>query len=357
MLRLNIRKLFCAGLVLAGGPALFPASAVGASTYSNASPGVRELAAEVRDVGWIAYGALSGSGDWDLFVMRPDGSERRALTRTREYNEAGPRFSPDGRRLLYHRLPKSDIVNMKYGTYDLVVADADGGNPVVFGSGFQWASWGPHSSQIACLLPAGIQIVDLASRKVVRQLPRRGMAQQLVWSPDGQWFVGTANGLGPYWNIGCLSLKTGLIHAASEVDRYNCTPDWTPDSQRVVYARGIIPGQEARAELWQASRDGKERQMLFAEEGRHIYCACFSPDGHYCLFTRSAGDFGDSGNLDGFTLTIMRRRDGPMIGDESASLRKRFPDAKTGPWFDLGPGWEPHWTAADLKGPGKTNPQ
>jgi len=38
-----------------------------------------------------------------------------------------------------------------------------------------------------------------------------------------------------------------------------------------------------------------------------------------------------------------------MIGDDSASLLKRFPEARTGPWLDLGPGWEPHWTAAEVK--------
>jgi Tol biopolymer transport system component len=308
------------------------------------------LSAELHDRGWIAYSAKTKHGDWDVFVMRPDGSDRRALTDTREWNEAGARFSPDGRRLLYYRLPKSEPVNMTYGTRELVIADAEGRNPVVYGSEFPWASWGPGSTQIACLTPAGIQIVDLSSRKVVRQLPRRHIAQQLVWSPDGQWFLGTANQLGPYWNIGRLSLTTGEINVVSEADRYNCTPDWAPDSQHVVYARGIIPETEknGRAEMWWASADGTERQMLFAEEGRHIYGACVSPDGMYCLFTRSQDDFGHEGEVQGFTVAILRRRDAPMIGDQSPTLRQRFPMARTGPWLDLGPGWEPHWTAADL---------
>jgi Tol biopolymer transport system component len=307
------------------------------------------LSNELHNQGWIVYSARTEQGDWDLYLMRPDGSERRALTDTREFNEAGPRFSPDGKRLLYYRLPKGEAVNMTYGTHELVIADADGRNPVVYGSEFPWASWGPDSTQIACLKPNGIQIVDLSTRKVVRQLPRQNIAQQLVWSPDGHWFLGTANDLGPYWNIGRLNPTTGIINSVSEVDRYNCTPDWAPDSQHVVYARGIIPEKGGRAEMWWASGDGKERKMLFAEEGRHIYGACVSPHAEYCLFTRSADDFGNDGDVRGFTMAIMRRRDAPMIGDDSASLRKRFPEAKSGPWLDLGPGWEPHWTAAEVK--------
>ncbi len=315
------------------------------------------LAAELHDKGWVVYSARTEGGDWDLFVMRPDGADHRALTETRDYNEAGPRVSPDGKRLLYYRLPRSDAVNMTYGTRDLVIADVDGRNPVPYGPDFPWASWGPDSRQIACLRPAGIEIVDLSTRKVVRQLPRRGIAQQLVWSPDGQWFLGTANGLGPYWNIGRLSAQAADINVVSEVDRYNCTPDWAPDSQHVVYARGIIPDQGGRAEMWWASGDGKERQMLFAEAERHIYGACVSPDGQYCLFTRSKDDFGNDGDVRGFTMAVMRRRDAPMLGDDSLSLRQRFPASKTGPWLDLGPGWEPHWTAADVRAPGRAEPR
>ena len=43
-------------------------------------PGVAQLASEVRTLGWIVSPARSDKGDWDLFLMRPDGSERRNIT-------------------------------------------------------------------------------------------------------------------------------------------------------------------------------------------------------------------------------------------------------------------------------------
>jgi len=49
----------------------------------DTAPEIRELALEVRAKGWIIYSSQSGEGDWDLFMMRPDGSARRNLTRTR----------------------------------------------------------------------------------------------------------------------------------------------------------------------------------------------------------------------------------------------------------------------------------
>ena len=75
-----------------------------------------KLAAEVRDKGWIVFSAANESGDWDLFLMRPDGSDRRRLTDTRQYNEAGAKFSPDGKKLLYYRMADTDEGGQQHAT-------------------------------------------------------------------------------------------------------------------------------------------------------------------------------------------------------------------------------------------------
>ena len=305
---------------------------------------VRGLAHELRDKGRLIFSARTERGDWDLFVMRPDGTDRRRITDTREHNEAGPRFSRDGRRLLYYRMPTSEPVdNNTYGTFMLVIADADGNNGVEYGDGFGWASWGADSGQLACLTPKGIQVIDTLTRRVVRQIPRKGMVQQLAWSPDGKWFVGTANGLGQFWNIGRMSGETGELNAVADPQRYNCTPDWLPDSNHVLFSRGIIPNQGGRAELWMAQGDGTNAHMIYAEGARHIYGACASPDGKYVVFTRSVEDLGKVDNSQ-TTMAIVRLADTPMVADRNESLGKAGSDSSAGPRLDLGLGWEPDWT-------------
>lgn len=305
------------------------------------------LAAELHRHGWIAFSAQTEQGDWDLVAMRPDGTERHGLTSTPDFNEAGVRFSPDGQRLLYYRMPRTNAVdNNTYGTFELVIARADGTRPEVFGRGFPWASWGPDSLQVATLSPKGVQILDLATRTVVRTLPRQGVVQQLVWSPDGRAFTGTANGLGAFWNIAALPANGGNLTGVSETERYNCTPDWCPDGKRIVYARGIIPEQPGHAELWVADTDGQNRAMVYAETERHIYGACPSPDGKYLLFTRSVADLGGVAKSQ-TALAVVRWSDTPMRGDDSPALRERYPAAQAARRLDLGPGWEPHWTLKD----------
>jgi Tol biopolymer transport system component len=307
-----------------------------------------ELAIELHSKGFIAFSAQTDAGDWDLFLMRPDGAGRRQLTQTREFHEAGVRFAPDGKKILYYRIPASEAVdNNTYGKFDLVIADADGSNSVVFGRDFPWASWGPDGTQLACLDRRGVRIVDVASRKEVRQLARKGIVQQLVWSPDGASLAGTANGLGAYWNIGRLELKTGILNAVSEADRYNCTPDWRPDSRSILYSRGIVPETGGYAEIWMASIDGKEKIRLCAEKGRHLYGACSSPDGHYLVFTRSEADLGKVDNSR-TRLAITRFADAPVANGAAGSTTHRSPGARRGPILDLSWGWEPHWTSANL---------
>ena len=47
------------------------------------------------------------------------------------------------------------------------------------------------------------------------------------------------------------------------------------------------PEKGGFAELWLASRDGGARLTLYAEENRHIYGGCLSPDGKYVIATIS----------------------------------------------------------------------
>src|ERR1051325_7820182 len=63
------------------------------------------LRKEVATKGWIVYSAKTDKGDWDLFLIRPDGSQHRNITNTANFHEIGGRFSPDGKKILYRRIP------------------------------------------------------------------------------------------------------------------------------------------------------------------------------------------------------------------------------------------------------------
>ena len=314
---------------------------------------VSRLAGEVRGLGWIVFSARSEQGDWDLFLMRPDGSHRRAFTHTPEWNEAAPQFSRDGKRLLYRRLRRDEkIEGNRYGEQGtLIVVNTDGNGERVLGAEGElpWASWSPDGREFATLSIKGVAFVDGATGHVRRTFPRQGFFQQLIWSPDGQWLTGVANSFGTGWSIARLNAVTGEVSAINTVDC--CTPDWFPNGREVIFS-WRPPGQKANrgvgwTQLWRAEAGGTRRQLVFGEDGRHIYGGHVSPDGRYALFTGNPEEDGDPQH-GGAPMGLIRLSDAPIIGGASRELRALHPGARSGPVLVLPSGWEPCWTFSEV---------
>lgn len=318
-------------------------------------PRVDELSREVHGKGWIAFAARSERGDWDLFLMRPDGTGRRNITGTPEFNEGLPRFSPDGKKLLWRRISREETYDgNRHGMQGaLVIGASDGSGAEVMGKDGElpWASWSPDGRSVATLALKGISIIDLATRKETRHFDRKGFFQQLTWSPDGKWLCGVANSYDTDWSIARMDVASGEASAVSKVTC--CTPDWFPDSKRIIFSRRKEHEQGAKydygwTELWMADGEGKERQLVYAEEGRHVYGGCLSPDGKYLLFTGNKEEDGDSWNS-GSPMNLMKMSDAPTVRGDVA-YRALHPASKDGVLLPLPAGWEPHWMAAELDG-------
>jgi Tol biopolymer transport system component len=320
-----------------------------------AGPEVAKLAKEVATLGWIAFAAKSEKGDYDLFIARPDGSHLKNITNTPESSEFGVRFSPDGKQMLYRRIPRGQEISHdlwgQFGT--LLLANADGSNPVAQGKDGElpWASWSPDGREIACLYKSEgkIRIFDFATQRMVREMPRQGIFQQLFWSPDGKSLVGTANLKGQDWNIVSIDLATEKLTLLSR--DLNCTPDWFNDSRRVIYSsrRPGLADNDGWTMLMQATADGKSRTLVYGERAKHIYFGCTSPDDRYAIFSIMPHD-----SMIETPMALVRLADTPIIAPGYPELKELYPGAKEGPVLHLAnlpEGFEPHWTRAEIGGP------
>ena len=314
---------------------------------------VATLRNEVANKGWVLFSGKT-AGEYDLFLSRPDGSNRRNLTNTTDFNEYGGRFSPDSRKILYRRLPRGKQINHDlWGAFgSLVIANADGANPVVYGEEdqFPWASWSPDGSQIACLYrrEGKIRIFDFATKKLVKEMPRQGIFQQLFWSPDGKRFVGTANVAGQDWNILAIDIESQKSTLLSR--ELNCTPDWFHDSQRVIYSNRTpnLADENGWTMLNQATADGKSRTLVYGQRDKHIYFGCMSPDDQYVIFSILPKD-----GLVEAPMALVRLADTPIVAPGYPELVNLYPNAKPGPVLrltNLPEGFEPHWTYEDVGG-------
>jgi hypothetical protein len=341
----------------------------GAQAEKRASkdPEVRKLYNELANKGWIVYSAKTEKGDYDLFISRPNGAGVRNLTRTPDYSELGARFLPDGKGMLYRRVgtmnPKVDYREVVAGV--LVIANADGSNPQTLGGEgeYPWATLSPDGKQMACLYKkeGKIRIFDFATLKMIKEMPRQGIFQQLGWSPDGKEFCGTANIAGQDWNIVTIGVESGKLTLISRV--LNCTPDWFPDSRGCIYSHRnpSLVSDDAGTEkkignapnyswtmIMMADREGKDRKLVVAEQYRHLYFACLSPDNKYVIYCRPEKD----GSLTG-QMAVIRLADMPIIDGSWRAVEKQYAkNAKKGPilHLDLPASFHPNWTYARIGG-------
>jgi Tol biopolymer transport system component len=150
---------------------------------------------------WIAFGRDPAPGDNGIWLMRPDGSDLRRLTRNPYAGaecgcDTDPAFSPDGRRISFVRVRAESR-----GRGALFVMDRDGTRPRRltpwrFDPGVKHA-WKPDGSQI--LVSDNSHPQPGESSNVYVMLPdgtglralthfKRGHANALAgsWSPDGR---------------------------------------------------------------------------------------------------------------------------------------------------------------------------
>ena len=130
----------------------------------------------------------------------------------------------------------------------------------------------------------------------------------------------------------------------------NCTPNWFPDSQHIVFSSRPAGQQDAygSTQLWMARSDGTEARLVYGEDGRHIYGGALSPDGRYVIFSNFPADGDWYRTPRCAPMYLMRLAETPAIGGESPDLRSRHANTKDGPRLPLADGWLPNWTYADI---------
>jgi len=369
---------------LALGAFLAASLAAAAMAAAADDPAVEQLRSEVAAKGWIVMALYTqevqagrrlpddDAGQADLYLMRPDGSQMRNITNTPDRHEFFPRFSPDGKKLMYRRLRKSkDIEHDSVGAQgELVIAASDGSNPVAYGKNgeYPWATWSPDTRQLACLEHNQriIRIYDLETKKQVRQLSSHGIFQQMYWSPDGRHLCGTAEMKGANWCIVSLDLATEETKVLTQ--HMNCTPNWLKDSSGVVNStRNTAWGKKGgdgkpygNTVLRQATLAGPTQGLLYADIDGHVYNGFTSPDDKYVAFNLGLSEGGTKGNPDKHRcFYIMRRSDAPIIQPGFEELRRLYPGAKAGPVLQPKfPGGRPlvtvfvagDWTYAEIGG-------
>lgn len=229
-------------------------------------------------------GGAQGSA---IFVVQPDGSGLRELSRERAANDGSPAVSPDGTLIAFQSERDNGLRGIKRIT-DIYVMGADGSDVQRVtttrdpgpGNGVRGPAWSPDGKQLA----AAREDNQDRSRIIVMS-PDGSKLHEItdgtgdvgpVWSPDGAWIAFRRRQPSAPNEELWLVRPDGTDAHRVLAKIHDAPVSWTSDGQRVTFADDAADGT---TQLFTVSVDGADRtQRTHGKEGEQSEAAWSSDD-------------------------------------------------------------------------------
>jgi serine/threonine-protein kinase len=214
-----------------------PILALGRSEQLTAEPGLEIQPAISPDGRLVAYAA--GSAARMRIFIRPVGGGRTIpLSDDSTAVETGPRWSPDGTRILFLTRGGVSVASSLGGSSQPVVPPSVASNVVS-------AAWSPDGREIA-FVRADSLFVASAEGGEARPVATGSDLHSCAWSPNGKWIACVSLNAGsvrPGTSFGNLAPTAILLFPASggapirlvETQAFNQSPVWTRDGRRLLF--------------------------------------------------------------------------------------------------------------------------
>lgn len=319
-------------------PPASPQQPASTTTSPSVQPPTQEATPPVS--GWLVFASAERGSAYSngLWIVRPDGSELRALVRDQIIvgaNKLTDSISPDGRYLAY--ITTTDSLSWFRGLTLHILTLPDGASvadiPLTspqtepapgaeFGDAAIEATraitdvpslaWSPDSTRLAFIgimdgPSADLYLYSLADGNITRLTDGPSQGYQPMWSPDGRYIV----------HAGAESFGTGAGYNmagvwAARADGSGALPLYTPDSGDEVFVGWVGTDTTLLVYSWQADCGPQDLRTFDIETGRSqmLWEGCFemaySPESDTALIVVSsdAPYFGPSAEQGTYLLRL-----------------------------------------------------
>jgi Tol biopolymer transport system component len=188
----------------------------------------------------IAFTA-NPQGNFDIFIMKGNGSEIRPVTDS-SANEIEPSWFPDGSHLVY-TLEDKRLLRKTYALYK----------------------------------------VRLQTRKRRRLIPEFNNSHGLAHlSPDSTWVTFTGKRM-MGWDVAVYDLSKNRVYFLDEGGK-SCRARFSPGGDKLAYVSSKADG---KGDIWMMNPDGSEKTRLTERDETYDYFPSWSPDGRFVVFNSS----------------------------------------------------------------------
>lgn len=253
----------------------------------------------------VILSASDRDGDFEIYRMKPDGSELTKLT-DNPGEDTSPSCSPDGKTIAF--------VSMRTGSRAVFIMTAEGDVKKIADNAGDAThiSWAPDGRRLVCDLQFGRRIdiyVMNADGTEQKELVKEGMMPS--WSPDGKTIAFNRGQLPHIYlmdadgaNIRPLDVGTSGLPDLS--------PIWSPNGKTILFTavagveKDNAGEQKMTYEIRTVDADGKNMKSILKTDGMAL---CWSPEGKSIMLMAGTRDDMDLYTVksDGTQLTAISK--------------------------------------------------
>jgi TolB protein len=289
---------------------------VALALFGGCAGGSSDDEQEARDEGVIVFSS-NRDGDFELYVMRPDGTGLRQLTQNErsgatEARDEQPAVSPDGRTVAF--VSTRDHSGNPLSSYELYVIGLDGRGERRLTRDPRGAGrpqWTPDGRIVVTtcgrdLRSCRLEAVDPESGDGRRfsPLPSLSIFFEAALSPDGERLA-LVEVEGGFWGAHAADVAVAAIDGSAkrrltDDPGEDASPAWSPDGSRIAFVSDRDHNGEClfhdcignAGELYVMDADGSDQRRLTTTAATES-SPSWSPDGDRIVFSRIEDEDGD----------------------------------------------------------------